>query len=99
MSAERVTEEKKIIKLADGKEYEIKQLCLADIKKFLPLIIKLDELRQKGLSEELIDLMAEICLIALQKTNPDLTKEKVLELVELPLVFEIVSLSVGTFLK
>ena len=99
MADERVTEVKRLVKLADGKDYEVKPLSLLDTKKLLPLITKMDELKDKGISDELIECMADVCYEILKRATPELTRDKVLELVELESVYLVVLYGVGKMLK
>jgi len=94
---DRVTTVKKTILLADGKEYEVKPLSLKATKNLLPTIKKLDELKAKeGVTEGLIDIMADICLEILQPTNSDLTKEKIYEIMELGTVYKLLFMAMGS---
>jgi len=100
MADERLTEQKRSIKLSDGKDYDIKPLSLLDTKKLLPILNELDKLRSSdGINDRLIELMADVCHEILKRSNPNLTREKVLELVELESVFNIILLGVGKILK
>ena len=97
---QRVTEQIRTVKLADGKEYSIKPLSLLDTKKLLPLINKMDTMRaDEGISDALVDLMGDVCFVILKRTNTELTKEKVLEIVELESVYTIVLMGAGRILK
>jgi hypothetical protein len=97
MMDERVTTELNKIVLADGKEYKVRPLTLLATKELLPAIQKMDEIRtEKGITNELVDLMGDICLAILKPTTPELTKDKVLELVELGSVIQLIALAMTT---
>ncbi len=97
---ERVTVEYEKIKLGDGKEYKVKPLSLKATKTILPLVQKMDETRGKnGMTEEVVDLMAEVCLAILQPTNTELTKDNILDIVEMDDVQILVALAMGMGMK
>lgn len=92
----RITQEsKKTVILSDGKKYEIKPLSLKDTKAILPLIGKVDKLSTEGMTDELIDAMAEVCKSVLSRKHPELTKDKILELVEVSTVQDIIAKAMG----
>ena len=93
---ERVTIQYKTVTLADGKEYTVKPLTLKDTKDLLPSINKMDQLRnEQGITGELIDLMADICFKILNRTNTELTKEQINDVVEMGSVYDIIVLGIG----
>lgn len=93
---ERVTETSKKVKLADGKEYVVKPLTLADTKKLVPEIKQLEELRQTGeVNDALIDKMTDIVFNILKRANEGLTREYVEENVEVNSVQEIIVTAMG----
>ena len=78
MSEERITENYKEVTLVDGKIVKVRKLSLGSIKRMVPEIEKIDELRQNGkVSVELIDKMTDICYEIL-KVNNEVTKEYLL---------------------
>ena len=95
---ERVTvAPKSTITLADGKEYIVKKLTLADTQKLLPLINDLDVQRAEGkVTVELLQLMIDISFLLLSKHNPELQKEQMAELLELNTVYALIALCSGT---
>ncbi len=91
--SDRITQTKKTIVLADGGEYEIKPLTLKESKEIIPLVKDLGDL--DNLSEDIINKTAELCLKILSKSIPELTIERVLNLVDLGNVHQIILLASG----
>jgi hypothetical protein len=93
---ERITKDKKMITLVDGKEYEIKTLTLKETKDILPILKELEILKtNENLTEDLLDKIVKICFIILKKSAVDLTEEKVLDLVDLANVVPIILMATG----
>lgn len=92
--SERITQTKKIIVLADGKEYEIKPLTLKESKDVIPLLKQLDNTHSE-LSEEIVSKTADLCFLILKKSIPELTIERVLDLVDLANVQKIILIASG----
>jgi len=93
---DRVTVQLRKVTLADGKEYVVKPLSLLEIKKLIPELRKLDELKSKeNIDEALLDQMAKIMHEILKRTDDTLTYEKVYEIVDVSKVYEIIFMSMG----
>ena len=93
---ERVTEQLRKVILDDGKEYIIRPLSLLEIKRIIPELKKLDELKSKDtIDEAFLDQMAKIMHEILKRTDPTLTIEKVYEIVGIDKVYEIIFMSMG----
>ena len=93
---ERVTEQLRKVILADGKEYIVKPLSLLEIKRIIPELKKLDELKGKDIIDEtFLDQMAIIMYEILKRSDSSLTIEKVFEIVEIDKVYEIIFMAMG----
>jgi|GEM_PF-5606561 hypothetical protein len=91
---ERITQTKKSITLADGLEYEIKPLTLKESKEIIPLLKEFNDVG-KTLDDQLIMKVAELCQRILQKSVPNITVERVMELVDLETVQKIILVASG----
>jgi len=94
MTEERVTNTKEQkITLADGKEYTVRKLTLADTQRLLPFLAALDEKRTSGrITVELIQLMIDVSYEILHKHNPELQKETMAEILELDSVYSLIAM-------
>jgi hypothetical protein len=93
---DRVTEQLRKVILADGKEYIVKPLSLLEIKRIIPELKKLDELKGKDIIDEtFLDQMAKIMYEILKRSDSSLTIEKVFEIVEIDKVYEIIFMAMG----
>jgi len=93
---DRVTEQLRKVILADGKEYIVKPLSLLEIKRIIPELKKLDELKGKDIIDEaFLDQMAKIMYEILKRSDSSLTVEKVFEIVEIDKVYEIIFMAMG----
>jgi hypothetical protein len=85
------------IKLADGIKYDVQPLTLGSLEKLQPLIKKVYK------TDSTIDVtdssvfgdIVTICLTILKKTNPDMTEERVREIIDIKNIKEVFSAGFG----
>lgn len=94
----RVTQKEYIITLDDGKDYTIRPLSLSKARELQSLLKDVDKLDPNADVEDtpgLVEKLIEVCFIVLKKSNPEITKEKVSEIVSVTNMQPIISIAFG----
>ena len=94
----RITQVDYVMQLADGKDYVVKPLSLVEVKEITSQLKGLDKLSPETDLEEvpgLMDKLIKVCSTILIKSNPNLTENKVGELVQVSDIKSILSVGLG----
>lgn len=84
------------IELSDGEVVSVKPLAIKQLRKFMEVIKKLDDPNLED-ENQAMDVFIEACMVCLEKTKPELSKdrEKFEDIIEIPTMMKILEVAGG----
>jgi hypothetical protein len=84
------------IELSDGEVVLVKPLAIKQLRKFMEVIKKLDDPEMEN-EDQAMEIFIEACMVCLEKTKPELAKdkEKFEDIIEIPTMMKILEVAGG----